>query len=369
MMISLIFFKGVAVHYHGLPEQYRLLVQQYFFTKRLQIVIATQTLSLGVQMPCRTVVLCGESRFLNVTTYHQMRGRSGRRGFDNVGNVVLLGISQKMANFLKNGELPVLSGKFPLDVSLILRLLWLYKAPKSEMKLKSSQDIEKVKKGVASAIKRLTKIPLFLQGKEQDFQLTDYFFYGVEHLMRESLISPKFGSPNDLSLIVSHLFWSEPANLFIPSLLKSKVLHKICEDTKKTQTQILEELLLLLANLFFRKRVPNDFESSVKRVPKEFLVLPPLSKEVQKEIDEADERTLSRFKNFLQLKYAPSCKIIGTENKVIAELFSNALPPTFISPLAASSGISIGNISDLTQLIHFSPEAEEECVHSVPLEN
>lgn len=58
----------------------------------MQVVIATGTLAMGVHMPCRTVVMAGDSSHLDALNYRQMSGRSGRRGLDTLGHVVFYGL-------------------------------------------------------------------------------------------------------------------------------------------------------------------------------------------------------------------------------------------------------------------------------------
>lgn len=50
--------------------------------------IATGTLTYGIHMPCRAVVMAGDSPFLDALNFRQMSGRAGRRGLDHVGHVV-----------------------------------------------------------------------------------------------------------------------------------------------------------------------------------------------------------------------------------------------------------------------------------------
>ena len=66
----------------------------------LQIVIATGTLALGINMPCATVVFSGDSVFLTALNFRQAAGRAGRRGFDLLGNVVCLSYQRMRVQFL-----------------------------------------------------------------------------------------------------------------------------------------------------------------------------------------------------------------------------------------------------------------------------
>lgn len=60
----------------------------------MQVVIATGTLAYGIHMPCRTVVMAGDSPFLDALNFRQMSGRAGRRGLDNMGHVVFFSLPQ-----------------------------------------------------------------------------------------------------------------------------------------------------------------------------------------------------------------------------------------------------------------------------------
>ncbi len=63
----------------------------------LDAVFATSTVAAGVNFPARTVVFLNSDRFngtrflpLDATEFHQMTGRAGRRGMDNIGFALLL---------------------------------------------------------------------------------------------------------------------------------------------------------------------------------------------------------------------------------------------------------------------------------------
>ena len=81
--------RGVGVYAKGLPDQYLQLIQIAACNGKLSIVYSDESLEAGVNMPFKTVVLTREK--INPMSYHQRRGRAGRRGFDRVGYTVFFG--------------------------------------------------------------------------------------------------------------------------------------------------------------------------------------------------------------------------------------------------------------------------------------
>ncbi|MDQ1520080.1 MAG: ATP-dependent helicase HelY, partial [Actinomycetota bacterium] len=88
---------GFAAHHAGLVPPMKEAVEEAFAAGLLKVVFATETLSLGINMPARTVIIeklskfTGEHHeFLTPGEYTQLAGRAGRRGIDDVGYVVVL---------------------------------------------------------------------------------------------------------------------------------------------------------------------------------------------------------------------------------------------------------------------------------------
>src|ERR1039458_639161 len=78
-----------------LPK-YRRLVERLTKSGLLRVVVGTDTLGVGVNLPLRTVVLSGLakydgsiSRLLSARELHQIAGRAGRAGYDTSGLVVV----------------------------------------------------------------------------------------------------------------------------------------------------------------------------------------------------------------------------------------------------------------------------------------
>ncbi|MGH8977275.1 MAG: DEAD/DEAH box helicase, partial [Acidimicrobiia bacterium] len=88
---------GIAAHHAGMVPPMKEAVEEAFAAGMLKVVFATETLSLGINMPARSVVIeklskfTGEHHeFLTPGEYTQLAGRAGRRGIDDRGYVVVL---------------------------------------------------------------------------------------------------------------------------------------------------------------------------------------------------------------------------------------------------------------------------------------
>ncbi len=89
--------RGVAAHHAGLLPTFKEVVEELFVRGLVKAVFATETLSLGINMPARTVVLEKLVKFNGEThadvtpgEYTQLTGRAGRRGIDVEGHAVVV---------------------------------------------------------------------------------------------------------------------------------------------------------------------------------------------------------------------------------------------------------------------------------------
>jgi superfamily II RNA helicase len=188
--------RGVGVHHAGMNRKYRQCVEMLFRKGFLRVVVATGTLSLGINMPCATVVFSGDSVFLTALNFRQAAGRSGRRGFDLLGNVVFQGISRERASRLLSSRLPELTGHFPITTTLVLRLFTL---------LNGSSKSEYAEKAVNSL---LSQPRLYLGGQSFREQVLHHLRFSIEYLRRNELLGPT-GEPVNFTSCVSHLYFTE----------------------------------------------------------------------------------------------------------------------------------------------------------------
>ncbi|VXC37011.1 RNA helicase [Aeromicrobium sp. 9AM] len=87
---------GVGVHHAGMLPRYRRLVETLTQAGLLKVVCGTDTLGVGINVPIRTVLFSGLSKYdgvrqrqLQVREFQQIAGRAGRAGFDTVGHVIV----------------------------------------------------------------------------------------------------------------------------------------------------------------------------------------------------------------------------------------------------------------------------------------
>lgn len=87
--------QGIGLHHAGLLPKYRILCEKLAQQGLLKVICGTDTLGVGVNVPIRTVLftqLCkysgDKTAILTARDFHQIAGRAGRKGFDNVGYVV-----------------------------------------------------------------------------------------------------------------------------------------------------------------------------------------------------------------------------------------------------------------------------------------
>lgn len=89
--------RGIGIHHSGLLPIVKEIVEILFQEGFLKVLFATETFSIGLNMPAKSVVFVGLKKFdgirnrsLTSAEYIQMSGRAGRRGIDKMGIVVSL---------------------------------------------------------------------------------------------------------------------------------------------------------------------------------------------------------------------------------------------------------------------------------------
>jgi hypothetical protein len=102
---------GIGLHHAGLLPKYRVLVEQLAQRGLLKVICGTDTLGVGINVPIRTVLFTKLCKFdgqktgiLSARDFHQIGGRAGRKGFDDMGWVVAQAPEHVVENLKLEGK-------------------------------------------------------------------------------------------------------------------------------------------------------------------------------------------------------------------------------------------------------------------------
>ena len=123
----------VASHHAGQLPYWKIIIEKMMNRGYLEAIFSTSTVAAGVNFPARTVVLVQSDRFngheftdLTATDLHQMIGRAGRRGMDNIGfALVIPGLHQDpmLIHELMDSPPEPLISQIHINFSMTLNLL------------------------------------------------------------------------------------------------------------------------------------------------------------------------------------------------------------------------------------------------------
>ena len=125
--------RGIGIHHGGLLPLLKEVIEILFQEGLIKALFATETFSIGLNMPARTVVFASARKFdgkdhrpLMSTEYIQMSGRAGRRGKDDRG-LVILTMDERLdatdARAMMFGQAGPLRSAFHLGYNMLLNML------------------------------------------------------------------------------------------------------------------------------------------------------------------------------------------------------------------------------------------------------
>jgi len=125
--------RGIGIHHSGLLPILKETIEILFQEGLIKVLFATETFSIGLNMPAKTVVFTSvrkfdgvSQRWITPSEFIQMSGRAGRRGLDDRGIVIMM-INEQMdpsiAKEIVRGEQDKLNSAFYLGYNMILNLL------------------------------------------------------------------------------------------------------------------------------------------------------------------------------------------------------------------------------------------------------
>jgi ATP-dependent RNA helicase HelY len=171
---------GIAAHHAGMLPLFKETVEELFKAGLVRVVFATETLSLGINMPARTVVIedlwkfSGERHeLLTPGEYTQLTGRAGRRGIDDLGHAIVL--YQKQVPFERVASLAStrtyeLTSSFRPSYNMAVNLVRNYPREEAHHLLNSSFAQFKADRGVVARERELERDRAFLDGYREQMR-------------------------------------------------------------------------------------------------------------------------------------------------------------------------------------------------------
>ena len=118
---------GIGIHHAGILPKYKQLVEELTLERLLKVVVCTETIAAGINLPAKRVVFPSirkyikrKARLLTPAEFHQMSGRAGRPQFDSEGVAITLAPEDVVQEFRKEVKAAKKRGK-NVDEGQILR--------------------------------------------------------------------------------------------------------------------------------------------------------------------------------------------------------------------------------------------------------
>lgn len=163
--------RGIGIHHSGLLPILKETIEILFQEGLIKVLFATETFSIGLNMPAKTVVFTSVRKFDGVSLrwvtpseFVQMSGRAGRRGLDERGIVIMM-IDEKMepsvAKEIVRGEQDKLNSAFYLGYNMILNLMRVegispeFMLERCFYQFQNTASVSGLEKGTASLIYRI----------------------------------------------------------------------------------------------------------------------------------------------------------------------------------------------------------------------
>ena len=127
--------KGIGIHHSGMIPVFREMVEMFISQKSIMLLIATESFSIGLDCPIKTVIFTGfrkfdgiHERLLEPHEYKQMAGRAGRRGIDTIGYSVHCGNLFPMPSMMEyrhllSGKPEPFRSKFVVEENIVLKMV------------------------------------------------------------------------------------------------------------------------------------------------------------------------------------------------------------------------------------------------------
>lgn len=168
--------RGIGIHHGGLLPILKEVIEILFQEGLIKVLFATETFSIGLNMPAKTVVFTDVKKFdgkdfrnLSSGEYIQMSGRAGRRGLDDRGVVIMMcdeRLEPSAAMNMIKGEADRLDSAFHLGYNMILNLMKVegvspeFMLERCFFQFQNNSNIPALKEGALSCLRMIDQLTM-----------------------------------------------------------------------------------------------------------------------------------------------------------------------------------------------------------------
>lgn len=210
--------QGIGVHHSGLLPILKETIEILFQEGLIKVLFATETFSIGLNMPAKTVVFTSvrkfdgtSQRWVSPSEFIQMSGRAGRRGLDDRGIVIMM-VGEEMdpavAKEIVRGEQDSLNSAFHLGYNMILNLMRVegispeYMLERCFKQFQNTGSVAGLEKEVESLEEKRLNTVISDEGTIREYyelrKQLDAFADDVQHVMTHPNYSLQFIHPGRL---------------------------------------------------------------------------------------------------------------------------------------------------------------------------
>ena len=183
--------RGIGYHHAGLAPIVKEFIEYLFLNRYIKFLFATETLSLGLNLPAKSIVIDRlykfdgiKTRLINQSEFLQLTGRAGRRGIDTKG-FAFVNYDRNIENFWYNNlftlKSSILKSAYSISYSSILNMLNKYSLSeaidlleKSFFAYQNNFNVSGLKKTFKSKLEVLENLN-FKEGSKKSIVLTDTY--------------------------------------------------------------------------------------------------------------------------------------------------------------------------------------------------
>jgi len=230
--------------------------------------------------------------------------------------VVFYGVPGRKAFRLVKSPLAHLSGYFPVNTNLVLRIMMYVNNIKNQ-------------KWALDTFKSLLAQPFHLGTEAERRWLSEqarfHFRFSLHYLFVKGLLDSE-GKCQGMANLITHMPYENCSVYPFVTLMEKGVLNKLCLNFDIEPAETARNVVAILAHFFNRIPLPaSTVRTATKKDESSKVILPPLPKEVQHVIDEHNDQTLKCFSEYMRV----FCRHMGAKD----ERFHRASTQTPLSKL------------------------------------